>query len=225
MLLVFPNGVERDEKRRDLGIPHLLSCQGISGLTACSAAPGDVSGLILPLLQMRKWRFKGITRLRASSRAGVGAHVDSGGWYFLEQGEGSEPSLPPRLAPSPRSSQLHMPSVCPLFLAVWAAPLEIPGISSRVHALPRTRPPCACRISRGAPRPFPRPRGAPRNLSLEGPEFLTRPTGHPQRTQADPRVLPAAGGPWEPRAAFAAGAGRSAGSRREGLGVAATGWG
>lgn len=98
----------------------------------------------LPILQSRKLRFRRVTGLRTSSRAGIGAHVDSGRWSFLEQGEGTGPGLPPHLAPRiPTSPKLHMPCICPLFLDVWAARAgdswkRLPGTHPSLH------PPTLC---------------------------------------------------------------------------------
>lgn len=74
---------------------------------------------------------RGAARPRASRRAGAGAHVDSGGWSFLRPREGGRGPLP--RSPGPPSCRCPP---CALFLAVWAAPLEIPGSASRAHPLP-----------------------------------------------------------------------------------------
>lgn len=219
-------GVERGEKRRDLGIPHLLLCQGISGLPACSPAPGDVSGLILPLLQMRKWGFRGITRLGPRAEQGLVPTWTRAGGISWSKGRAVS-----------RVSPLIWPPTPELFPAAYA--LCMPSLPGRLgsatgdswNLLPGTRTPSHSPTLRlqdfqGGSEAIPAsPRGA-QEPEPGGPGVSDPlPPAVPRRTQADPRVLPAAGGPWEPRAAFAAGAGRSAGSRREGLGDAATGWG
>ena len=134
-----------------------------SGLTLGSPSPVNVQGYyvffmlttcwrhFLPILQSRKLRFRRVTGLRTSSRAGIDAHVDLGRWSFLEQGEVVGPACP--LSWLPESQRL--PScICPVYaLFSWMfgqRGREIPGRASQAQTPSCTRPPCACRICGGA---------------------------------------------------------------------------
>lgn len=75
--------------------------------------------------------------------------MDSGGWSYLQQGEGRGPGLPPHLVLLP-APQLRVACLCPLFLAFWATPpLEIPGSVPGAHLPLAPAHPVLCRICKG----------------------------------------------------------------------------